>query len=85
MTTQTRSRAGRGPATTATHRCPAGGCRVKVPATRLMCREHWYQVPRPLRDAVWATWRSGAGKGSPAHDAAIVAAVAALACEEARP
>ncbi len=47
-----------------------------------MCRPHWYQVPKPLRDAVWATWRSGAGAGTPAHTAAIRAAIAALQEED---
>ncbi len=83
MNTTTHPPAGRGPgsATTA-HRCPAGGCRQKIRAGRLMCRPHWYQVPKPLRDAVWATWRSGAGTGTPAHTAAIGAAIAALQEED---
>lgn len=69
---------GRGPQTGSDHQCPVGICRVQVPAARLMCAPHWYQVPRPLRDAVWASWRSGAGAGTPAHTAAIKAAVAAV-------
>jgi hypothetical protein len=69
---------GRGPGTGSTHQCPVGGCRTQVRADRLMCVPHWRQVPKPLRDAVWATWRSGAGAGSEAHQAACDAAVAAL-------
>lgn len=65
---------GRGPGS---HLCPVPGCRQAVSADRLMCRPHWYTVPRPARDSVWATWRSGAGAGTPAHTAAIIAAVAA--------
>jgi hypothetical protein len=60
------------------HVCPVGGCRESVRADRLMCRPHWYLVPRPLRDAVWAAWRSGGGAGSPAHAAAVRAAIAAV-------
>jgi hypothetical protein len=63
---------GRGPGS---HLCPAAGCRRHV--DRLMCSGHWYQVPKPLRDAVWATWRSGDGVGTPDHADAILAAVAA--------
>ncbi len=44
----------------------------------LMCRPHWYVVPRPLRDAVWTAWANGAGAGSAAHRAAITAAVDAV-------
>jgi hypothetical protein len=71
--------AGRGPGEASTaHLCPVGGCRAKVRRDRLMCAPHWYQVPRPLRDAVWAAWQSGAGAGTPAHTAAITAAIAAV-------
>jgi hypothetical protein len=42
-----------------------------------MCRPHWYLVPKPLRDAVWATWRSSSGIGSPEHTAALLAAIRA--------
>lgn len=69
---------GRGPAVGEAHRCPVAGCRARVPYHRLMCKLHWYQVPRPLRDAVWATWQSGAGAGTAAHTAAIEAAVRAV-------
>lgn len=23
----------------------------------LMCKSHWYSLPKPLRDDVWRTWR----------------------------
>lgn len=63
---------GRGPGS---HLCPANGCRQPVSPDRLMCRPHWYTVPKPLRDAVWTTWQSGAGAGTAAHTAAILAAI----------
>ncbi|MGO9292819.1 MAG: hypothetical protein ACLP52_02870 [Streptosporangiaceae bacterium] len=66
---------GRGPGS---HLCPVRGCPQHVSPDRLMCRPHWYAVPRPLRDAVWATWQSGSGAGSPAHMAAINAAIRAV-------
>lgn len=38
-----------------------------------------------MRDTVWAAWRSGAGVGTPAHAAAISAAIAAVQAQAARP
>ena len=35
-------------------------------------------VPAPLRTAVWSAWQDGAGAGSPAHAAAIRAAIRAV-------
>jgi hypothetical protein len=60
------------------HKCPGPGCDKQVPADMLMCRAHWYQVPKALRNAVWAAWRRGEGAGSPAHTAAITAAIEAV-------
>jgi hypothetical protein len=58
-------------------RCPVPGCRAQIDATRLMCRAHWYLVPKCIRDRVWATWRSGHGALSPEHREAVRAAIAA--------
>jgi hypothetical protein len=41
------------------HTCHADQCRATVPPRLLMCRRHWYMVPKPLRDAVWAEYRPG--------------------------
>lgn len=41
------------------HHCHATGCRQSVPPEMLMCRRHWFAVPKPLRDRVWATYRRG--------------------------
>ena len=57
------------------HECPADGCDRDVSADMLMCRGHWYMVPKPLRNAVWNAWRGGAGAGSAQHTAAINAAI----------
>lgn len=61
-----------------THECPAPACTVQAGPDTLMCPRHWYQVPRPLRRAVWITWNRGAGAGSPAHTAAMRAAITAV-------
>lgn len=69
----------------AKHECHAVGCNVEVPPAMLMCRRHWYMVPKPLRDRVWATYRSGQEKTKDPSDGYMVAhhlAVAAVAERE---
>lgn len=63
------------------HLCPARHCRARVPADKLMCPVHWAKVPRPMREAVWSTWRKGGG-GTRAHAAAVRAAIAAVTRQE---
>jgi len=41
------------------HTCHAKGCKVPVAPKLLMCRRHWFMVPKPLRDRVWETYRPG--------------------------
>lgn len=37
--------------------CPIDDC-DRLPADdHLMCRRHWFMVPKELRDEVWAAWR----------------------------
>jgi hypothetical protein len=48
-------------------RCPVPGCHDQIDPSRLMCRSHWYLVPKQIRDRVWATWRSGQGAFSTEH------------------
>jgi hypothetical protein len=60
------------------HDCRAPVCKVSVPRSRLMCRPHWYQVPKPLRDRIWATWRSGAGVFDPEYSDAVRQAIEAV-------
>jgi len=62
-------------------RCPVPGCRARIDPSRLMCRGHWYLVAKPLRDRVWATWRSGQGALGREHQDAVLMAIDA--CQEA--
>lgn len=41
------------------HRCHARKCTVHVPPEMLMCRRHWFMVPKGLRYRVWSTYRRG--------------------------
>jgi hypothetical protein len=57
--------------------CQVPGCDEQIDPSRLMCRGHWYRVPKQLRDQVWATWQSGRGASSSEHQGAARLAVAA--------
>ncbi len=58
-----------------THQCPAGECQRRISLDKLMCREHWFMVSRPMRAAVLNAWAAGLGAGSPEHRAACLAAI----------
>ncbi|RDE04666.1 hypothetical protein [Sphingomonas aracearum] len=40
-----------------TRTCDAPGCTVEVTRGILMCRPHWFALPRPLRQAINAAWK----------------------------
>ena len=61
-----------------TRECPARPCTEQIDPGLLMCPRHWHQVPKPLRRAVWIAWNRGAGAGTPAHRAAMSAAISAV-------
>jgi hypothetical protein len=42
----------------ATKTCPISDCNKGIPRTRLMCKPHWYRVPKEIRDRVWDTYRN---------------------------
>lgn len=60
------------------HRCPVRRCKAVVPPDRLMCKRHWYMVPKPIRDRVWATYDNGKGQMSALHLDAMEAAINAV-------
>ena len=70
------------------HHCHAHGCEVPVPPEMLMCKRHWFMVPKPIRDRVWATYRPGQcddkDPSDPWHEAAD-AAIAAVYAKERTP
>lgn len=66
----------------AARHCPVPGCGERIDPTRMMCRRDWYAVPRPLRDRVWATWRSG--RGALRGDHRLVVRLAIAAAQDAR-
>lgn len=38
--------------------CAALTCNATVKPGMLMCKPHWFQLPKQLRDGIWATWRA---------------------------
>lgn len=42
-----------------THTCHATNCTQVVVPALFMCRTHWYWLPKPMRDAIWKTYRKG--------------------------
>jgi hypothetical protein len=45
--------------TTMAHTCHAFGCETPVAPKLLMCRRHWFMVPKAAQKAVWDTYRPG--------------------------
>lgn len=69
------------------HRCHAAGCTAVVPPAMLMCRMHWFMVPKPLRQAVWRLYRRGqevTKDPTPDYLAVARAAIDAVAQREGR-
>lgn len=47
-----------------TRTCEVPMCGAVIEAGRLMCKEHWYEVPRDLRRQINNAWRLVKGGGS---------------------
>lgn len=41
------------------HVCHWPGCDREVPAHVWGCRPHWFRLPKPIRNRIWATYRAG--------------------------
>lgn len=46
-------------AQTRRHSCHWPGCTKQVPPAMWGCKEHWYRLPRSLRDKIWDTYSPG--------------------------
>ena len=60
------------------HTCHAHGCDTEVPPRLFMCRRHWYRLPKPYRDAIWAAYRPGQENDKRPSRAYLAAARAAI-------
>ncbi len=41
------------------HHCHWPGCEKRVPPAQWGCSQHWFKLPRSLRNKIWATFRPG--------------------------
>lgn len=41
------------------HECHWPGCNKQVPPAVWGCREHWYKLPRNLRNKIWNAYQPG--------------------------
>jgi hypothetical protein len=60
------------------HTCHWPGCSEEVPPSLFMCKSHWFALPRPLRRAIWISYRRGQERDknpSPEYSAAARAAL----------
>lgn len=57
------------------HKCAAESCLKIVASEMLMCRRHWFMVPKDLRELVWAGYHRGMDE---AYHVAVAAAVDAV-------
>ncbi len=53
--------------------CPINGCQAKRHPSHVMCRTHWYQVSKTLRDRIWELYRHEPGSDS--HRMAVQTAI----------
>lgn len=44
------------------HECHWEGCLKQVPPAMWGCKEHWFRLPKILRDKIWRTYRPGQEK-----------------------
>jgi hypothetical protein len=47
---------------TRNHECHWPGCTKQVPPAMWGCKQHWFALPQPLRNRVWAAFRAGQEK-----------------------
>lgn len=41
------------------HECHWPGCLRQVPPAMWGCKYHWFQLPKSLRDRIWAAYEAG--------------------------
>jgi hypothetical protein len=44
---------------TRSHTCHWPGCKLQVPPSMWGCKQHWFKLPKNLRDRIWNTYRIG--------------------------
>jgi hypothetical protein len=59
------------------HGCHWPGCTKQCPPAMWGCKTHWFRLPKPIRDRIWATYRAGQEETGDPSVAYVVAATAA--------
>jgi len=49
----------------AVHKCFHPYCDTTVPITMFGCRQHWFSLPKELRDEIWAAYLAWANEEAP--------------------
>ena len=66
-----------------TNVCHAVGCSAPIGQKALMCRDHWFMIPKGLRDKLWAELYScPAGKATQSYLAAAKECITFVAHQE---
>ena len=39
-------------------KCGAIGCKISVDGIKAYCKSHWFQLPKLMRDEIWAAYRT---------------------------
>lgn len=39
--------------------CAWSGCKAQIPTAHYACEAHWRQIPKSLRDRIWAAYQIG--------------------------
>lgn len=56
------------------HTCHWRGCTEQVPPAMWGCRVHWFQLPKRIRDAIWAAYKPGQEERMDPSEAYLAAA-----------
>lgn len=59
------------------HECHWPGCKRQVPPAMWGCSTHWFKLPKPIREDIWAAYRPGQEKDMRPSERYIKAAQAA--------
>lgn len=59
------------------HECHWPGCKKQVAPAMWGCSKHWFTLPHPIRNAIWANFEIGQEKSKKPSEKYIAAAKAA--------
>lgn len=60
------------------HDCHATNCTTRVPPKLFACKKHWFEIPKNIRDRIWATYEPGQENSKRPSREYLIAARAAI-------